>query len=325
LTFSRPAQQTHEIIAVQPVVYETLQLIRATLPAMIDVRARFALELPAIAADPTQVQQALVNLATNAAYAIGNRPGHIRVEAELADMSEARLPAAPELRPGRYVAIAVHDDGCGMDSATLARAFDPFFTTKPQGMGTGLGLSVVHGIMRSHFGAVTAESEPGHGTTIRLLFPVAEGKVAATQAPAATAADAAALAGHDVLFVDDEEPLVHLMTRVLTRKGYRVNAFVDPAEALAAFREEPARYDVAVCDLAMPRMTGFVLAEQLLATRPDLPIVLASGYVRDDEEAMAKSMGIREVIEKPATIDAFAEILDRLLRKRAQSSPVRST
>jgi CheY-like chemotaxis protein len=208
----------------------------------------------------------------------------------------------------------VRDDGCGMDKATLDRVFEPFFTTKAPGQGVGLGLSVVHGIMQNHGGAITVYSEPGKGTAFHLYFPAAAGEAAAEPGP--MPAEVARASGERVLFVDDEEALVFLAERTLQRMGYRVSGHTDPLRALEAFRSQPGEFDVVVTDLSMPGMSGADLARALLELRPDVPIVMTSGYVRAEDVESARRLGIRAVILKPNTVEELGATLHALLNER---------
>jgi len=215
--------------------------------------------------------------------------------------------------------LSVSDNGCGMDKATLERIFDPFFTTKPAGHGTGLGLSTVHGIMRGHEGAITVYSQPGKGTTFRLYFPAAADTAAEVEVPQREIARGR---GERVLYVDDEDTLVRLGTRILRRLGYEITGCTDPAEALQAFRSNPRAFDVIVTDLSMPGMSGFDLARGLLEIRPDVPVVMTSGYLRPEDQETAARVGIRALILKPNTVEELGSVLDKLLRDR--TNPDRS-
>jgi len=206
----------------------------------------------------------------------------------------------------------VTDSGCGMDAATQERIFDAFYTTKPVGEGTGLGLSMVHGIVRSCGGAVTVQSVPGKGTSFALYFPAAAGK--AVKAEKVATAQNLPSAGIRVLYVDDEAALVSLADRTLTRMGHQVSRFTDPREALDAFRAQPQGYDVMVTDLSMPHMSGIELARAVRALRPGMPVVLISGYTRLEDEDRAGAAGILEFILKPVNFTELNRLLDRLNR-----------
>ncbi len=311
LTFSRPYDHKRDVMALVPVVDEALKLVRATLPAMIEIRTRYDRDAPPVLIDPTQVHQIIVNLATNAAHAIGAHGGHIDVRIDAVGVGPDFASHAAGLREGRYVRLEVADDGCGMDRETLERIFDPFFTTKPQGLGTGLGLSVVHGIVKSYDGAVTVYSELGKGTAFRIYFPAAHGPPAQ---PRATPSESALARGAHVLFVDDEPPLVVLVSRMLERLGYRVSATSDAEKALALFRREPQSFDAVVTDLAMAGMSGFDVARDVLSLRPDLPVVMMSGFIRPEDQQTAAGLGVRAIILKPDTVEELGYVLNRVLR-----------
>ena len=313
LAFSRPQESRRDTMQLQPVIEEALKLLRSTLPAMIEIRCTFAKNVPAVSADASQIHQIMMNLATNAAHAIGDQIGLIEIGLEAVDVSEQLLHASIDLHEGRYARLAVSDSGCGMDPATLERIFDPFFTTKPAGEGTGLGLSVVHGIMRGHGGAVTVYSQPGKGTTFHLYFPAAEAQARVEQGRQDAVTRVRA---ERVLYVDDEHALVQLARRALERLGYQVTGYHDPAEALQDFKARPDAFDVVVTDLSMPGMSGFELARAVLATRPDIPLLMTSGYVRAQDEETARKIGVRAVILKPSTADDLGKVLDRVLQGR---------
>ena len=313
LAFSRPQESRRETMQLQPVIDEALKLLRSTLPAMIEIRSTFAANVPAVSADASQIHQIIMNLATNAAHAIGDQIGLIEIGLEAADVSAQLLHASIDLREGCYARLAVSDDGCGMDQTTLERIFDPFFTTKPAGQGTGLGLSVVHGIMRAYGGAVTVYSQPGKGTTFHLYFPAAQPEARVEEGEQS---EVLRVRAERVLYVDDEAALVHLARRALERLGYQVTGHHDPAQALQDFKARPDSFDVVVTDLSMPGMSGFELARAVLATRPDIPLLMTSGYVRAQDEETARKIGVRAVILKPSTADDLGKVLDRVFQGR---------
>jgi PAS domain S-box-containing protein len=300
-------------VQLQPVVEEALMLLRATLPSMIRIDTHFAAGLPPIAADGTQIHQIVMNLATNAAHAIGHRRGTIEFRLERVDVSEDMLPMVPDLRPAGYVVMTVADNGCGMDHETLSRIFDPFFTTKPPGEGTGLGLSVVHGIVKGHDGAINVYSIPGKGSTFKVYFPALDDTIRITK-PEVRAPSRAK--GERILYVDDEDALVLLASRMLTRLGYEVAGYSDPLEALRTFRSRPADFDVVVTDLSMPAMSGFELARTMIEIRPDVPVIMTSGYVRIEDHRTADEIGVKALILKPSTMEEFAEALAGLIAQR---------
>ena len=320
LTFSRnePPQRTPVDLA--EVVHDTERLLRVTLPPAIELHMHLSTGLPALLADATQVEQALLNLCTNAVHAIGTERGIIHVAAAQVQ-PDHRLCERLGLAPTTYVALSVRDNGPGMDAALLGRIFEPFFTTKPVGQGTGLGLAVVHGVMRTHEGAVDVHSAPGHGSRFTLYFPVAtdhDTAAAALPLPTAPAApapveQAGAQRSHHVMYVDDDEALVFLVQRLLRRRGYQVSGFTDPHEATAALRADPQRYDLLVTDYNMPGFCGVDLVREARHIRPDLPVALASGYVTAEIEQAAMAEGARALIRKPNDVEELCATVDRLV------------
>jgi PAS domain S-box-containing protein len=319
LTFGRQQAPTREAIKLAPVVDEALKLIRSALRAGIEIRTHFDSGLPDVFADSTQIHQIVMNLATNAADAMGKLQAgvlEIRSESVLVDADLAR--ATPDLHEGAYVRLSIRDSGCGMDKATTGRIFEPFYTTKPPGEGTGLGLSVVHGIMKTHGGAITVYSEVGKGTVFQLYLPAAQ-EAAADTRPLQTQGE---LRGHGerVLYVDDEEPLVFLMTRMLTQLGYNVTGCTEPEKALETFRSGPHDFDVVVSDLSMPQMSGIDLAREILQTRPGMPILIASGYIRPEDNEEVRSLGLPDLLLKPDTIEELGRSLHNIFAKSKPST-----
>jgi CheY-like chemotaxis protein len=313
LAFSRQTEPRRELIQLRPAVQEALKLLRSTLPAMIEIRTDMSASVPWVKADSTQIHQVMMNLMTNSAHAIGAGGGVVTVRLDAVEQRADEPALADGLATGPYVRLSIQDTGCGMDRATLERIFDPFFTTKPAGQGTGLGLSVVHGIVRNHHGAITVESSPGLGTTFSLYFPAAGNgehlTVPATPEPATGH-------GQRILYIDDEDAVVYLATRQLQRLGYAVIGFTDPGKALLAFRANPGSFDVVVTDVSMPGMSGFHLAQAILKLRADVPVLMTSGYVRPEDRDAAAKLGVHELISKPHTIDALGHALERLFHPK---------
>jgi signal transduction histidine kinase/ActR/RegA family two-component response regulator len=295
LAFSRRQESERRPVDLGDVVREVRQLLRATLPATLLVRVPDA--LPRVLADATSVHQVLMNLASNAAQAMPNG-GVLDFSVEPFYVRDSIARANPGLREGPYLSLDVRDDGTGMDADTRARAFEPFFTTKPVGSGTGLGLAMVHGIMHDHGGAVLLASEKGAGTHVRCLFPVQE--VAESGAGAMHGlAPVLRGRGERVLLVDDETQLLDVTGRRLEMLGYVVTTSSSPARALAMVRADPAAFDLMVSDLSMPEMTGADLAVEVRRLRPDLPIILLSGYVDNLSAAALRKAGVGLVLQKP--------------------------
>lgn len=312
LAFSRGQRFEREPLALGPVVTEVAQFLRATLPAMIELRTTIEPGDHIVESSAIAIHQVLVNLGTNASHAMS---GLGLLEIDLADVvaDASMIEDVPALKPGRYVRITVRDNGVGMEPATVERIFEPFFTTKAPGHGTGLGLSVVHGIVHEHSGALAVTSAPGRGTTVDVYLPRID-----RRAPSAQAEPRPVQRGSDerILFVDDDEALVFLARRLLERMGYRVEAFLDSQRALAALTEKPDGYDILVTDLAMPGMSGLDLAARALAIRPGLPIVIMSGYVREADSHRARQLGIGEICHKPSLVDVFANTIHARLSDR---------
>ncbi|MBS0506972.1 MAG: response regulator [Proteobacteria bacterium] len=320
LTFSRNEAPKRAAVSLAEVAHDTERLLRVTLPPEIELNLHLPPDLPPVLADATQVEQALLNLCTNAVHAIGNARGQIQVDAALVQPDQ-RLRDNLGLTADEYVALRVQDNGPGMDDATLPRIFEPFFTTKPVGQGTGLGLAVVHGVMRTHGGAIDVHSAPGRGSSFTLYFPTADsGAAPAASAPAPaqstqTAPPADRRQRH-VMYVDDDEALVFLVRRLLRRRGYEVSGFTDPHEATDALRAAPGRYDLLVTDYNMPGYSGLDLVRAARAIRPDLPVALASGYVTTEIEQAALAEGARALIHKPNDVAELCATVDRLAHER---------
>jgi PAS domain S-box-containing protein len=314
LAFSRKQALSRSVIALGPVVEEAIKLLQATLPAGVRLAADCAAGLPNVSADPTQIHQVLVNLCTNAWHAMEGRPGNIDICLDDCFVDAALAREHAGLRPGRYVRLSVRDSGKGMDAATKERIFEPFFTTKPVGMGTGLGLSVVHGILQRHEGAIVVDSTPGNGTTFHLYFPAVEAPAVADR-PAGAVAGLPRGQGQHVLYLDDDEALVSLVSRMLERQGYRVSGYTLAQQALDAARADPGGFDLVVSDYNMPGMSGLDVARELSRIRPDLPVVVTSGYITDELREKAPLSGVRHLIYKPDTADELCEVVRRLTNR----------
>jgi PAS domain S-box-containing protein len=307
LTFSHNQPVDRQPVLLGPIVNDAVRFLRATIPHTVAIELRLH-DVPPVLADAAQIHRVLVNLGTNAWHAMDDRPGRLAVEL-LADRVDARRTGEPErLPPGSYALLRVGDDGHGMDQAVLRRIFEPFFTTKAPGKGTGLGLSVVHGIVHAHGGHIAVDSTVGAGTTFRIWLPLD------TTAPPRDAGAPAPRhgGGRRVLLVDDEPALVRVLANSLERFGYRVTAYTDPEPALAAFLAAPDAFDVVVTDFDMPRMPGLQLATQVTARRPDVPVLLCSGFLKPETLAATAAAGIRRVLNKPFTGNELATALGEL-------------
>jgi PAS domain S-box-containing protein len=314
LTFSQQREQKPEVIHLDTVVKEAIKFLRASMPAQIKIDMNLAEAAPAVLADPTQIYQVTINLATNALHAMEGRPGQLTVALEAFEPDTKFIYSHPEFRRAPYARLTVADTGQGMDAKTLERIFEPFFTTKPVGKGTGLGLAVVHGIVQAHNGAITVESEVGRGSTFRLYFP---GQQQLAVLPATRTLLAPFGAGQRILLLDDEPALTSSLQRLLVRLNYQVTTTNSARESLQWCRRDPAQFDLVITDLTMPEMTGLEVARQLQALRPDLPVILASGFSADlDRESLAAA-GICELLEKPISRLTLANVIHRVLASRA--------
>jgi signal transduction histidine kinase len=310
LLFSRRQESSREVMAVGPVAEEALQLLRATLPRNIEIRTRLAPHLPLVRADATQIHQVMMNLGTNAAYAMQDGGGVLSVELDAITVGAEAPALSAELEPGRYLRLRTADTGCGMSPEVRDRLFEPFFTTKGQA-GTGLGLSVVHGIIRDHGGTITVTSEPRVGTQFEIHLPAAPETVARPDAE--TAGRMMGGTGQHVMYVDDEAALCHVMTRFLVRLGYRCRAFTDPVVALQEFRTAPHEFAAVITDLQMPEMSGLDLARAVRAIRADIPVAVASGLPPDH---IATDPGVEAVawIHKPVALEELGASVHLLVR-----------
>lgn len=308
LSFARHQPQQRRVIELAPNLQEAHNFLRAILPAAVDLVFSLDAATPLVLADATQVYQLIANLCTNAWHAFEGRPGRIEVRLRSVTLDAAAASSHPGLKPGRFACLSVTDNGKGMDDTVRERIFDPFYTTREPGTGIGLGMSVVHGIVQSHEGAITVDSRPGVGTTVEVYFPATAGEIA-PQVPA-TAPERGN--GQHILYLDDEGPLVFLATRMLHRLGYRVSGYTRAENALQDYRENPAQFDLAITDLNMPTLSGIEVAAELLRLRPDLPVVLCSGHVTEELVQRARRAGICEVLYKPGTIEEFAASIHRI-------------
>jgi signal transduction histidine kinase len=309
LAFSRRGGHEYRPTQVQPVVEETVDLLRASLPTTIAIRTRLEAETVTILGDPTQLQQVVVNLATNAAQAMDGH-GTLEVALDVVEIAGDLALSHGTLAAGRHVRLTVSDAGRGMDDATAERIFEPFFTTKVAGSGTGLGLSTVHGIVADHGGAINVKSRPGEGSAFEVYLVHTEA-LATSAAPAEAPAPCGR--GETVLLVDDETPLVLLGEEMLAALGYEPVGFDSSAKALAAFRADPDRFDLLLTDEIMPGMTGTQLAAALHRIRPELPIVLMTGHSGQARSHRLRAAGICGVLRKPLLSREIAESLARHL------------
>ena len=310
LAFSRKDVRLHKEQLLEPIVEESLNLIRASLPTSVAIDKRLEAPEGMVHADATQIQQVLLNLCANAAHAMEERGGVLKIRLKAHQVDEALAASVPHIESGPYLRLTVADTGKGMTPDVLQRIFDPFFTTKEMGKGTGMGLSVVHGIVRAHGGAIEATSEPGAGSCFHIYLPraTASGRQTAVE-PLPTMAG-----GHEhILFIDDEVMLTDMGRQMLQRLGYRVTTRTSSIEALEAFRARPDDFDLVISDMTMPNLTGDRLASSLLAIRDDIPIILCTGFSALLDASRAREMGVRAYLSKPLSIRELARTVRAVL------------
>jgi len=313
LTFSRKAELPRQPVSVLPIIQETIQLLRASLPTTIEIRLITKATTDTIQASPAEVQQVLMNLATNAAMAMREHGGILHISLGDIDVEPDSPVVDPDVEPGEYLQIVVEDSGSGMSPDVMKRVFEPFFTTRLVGEGTGMGLAVVYGIVKSLQGTITVESEPGVGSTFRVFLP----KVRTETAFELTQPDQSPRGTERILFVDDEELLMEWGQAALERLGYTVTALPDSTEALKLFSSDPSQFDLVMTDQTMPKLTGLHLARKLLEIRSNIPIILCTGHSDTVSQETAKEAGIKEFLMKPLVKQELAQVIRRVLDAKA--------
>lgn len=308
LTFSHQATEKKKPVNVKRIIKEGLSLIRASLPSSIDIRHHLNSD-GYVFADPTQIHQVIMNLCTNSGHAMRHSGGQLTIRLQDLTIDSEMAMGFHGLSPGNYIQLCVEDTGHGVPPHILNRIFDPFFTTKQRGEGTGMGLSVVHGIIQSCHGSISVESTPGHSTQFIVLLPAFDKEhvlVSLKDQPIARGSER-------ILFVDDEPSQAELAIHRLGKLGYNVVALTDSEEALNLFAVNPNKYDLVITDLTMPKMTGKMLAQELLKVRPDLPIILCSGYSESFSEDLASETAIKCYLMKPIVLGEMAKAIRRVL------------
>jgi PAS domain S-box-containing protein len=312
LTFSRQAEQERKPLDLRLIINETLKLIRATLPSTIEIRQKIASEVHAVFADSTQIHQILINLCTNAAHAMREKGGRLEITLDNVEIVQKMSPLHSDLTPGPYVKLTVSDTGTGIAPEVIHRIFDPFFTTKKQGEGTGLGLSMVYGILRGYGGTITVQSEPGAGSIFGVYLPaMGQDMEVKLELPQAIFEGT-----EQILLVDDEDILMEMGRDMLETLGYQVTATTDSCKALEIFQSRCNQFDLVITDMTMPGMTGADLSKEILRIRPNIPIVLCTGFSEIITEEEAKGLGIREFLMKPLNMRSLAEIIRMVLRNK---------
>jgi hypothetical protein len=314
LTFSRRGAPQRQPLSLQNQVPEVVRLLRATLPSSIDIQVKMDETTPSILADATSVHQVLMNLGTNAAHAMPLR-GTLQIELEPFYVRDSIARANPDMREGPYALLRVRDTGTGIDPSVVDRVFDPFFTTKEPGAGTGLGLAMVHGIMKDHEGAIRINSEVKVGTEVRCYFPALMSEV---ESRGDLVVETEPGHGERILFVDDEPSLAALGRRRLEMLGYAVAVATSSAEALRMVRADPRAFDLVITDYTMPGQNGIELATAITQIRYDLPVILATGHIDDFPGTVTEAAGVDRVLLKPVSLDDLSLAVTEVLKKRAR-------
>ncbi len=291
-----------------------MKFLRSTLPKDVVIQEMIAPDSGAVLGDPSQVHQIIVNLCQNAALAMLDNGGDLVVKLERVEVDEGMIVRHPDLKPGQHVRLTVTDTGCGMTKELMERIFEPFFTTRGPGGGSGLGLAVVHGIVKSYSGAITVYSELGKGSVFSVYIPRLDAETLA----AGTAQPLQPVRGQErILLVEDEVTQRTSLAQSLTRLGYRVTVRAAGHSALTAFRKDPRAFDLVITDQSMPRMSGLELAAALVKVRPDIPIILCTGFSEKVNGGIIGRNGIREFVMKPFTLQEITRLIRKALKKES--------
>jgi signal transduction histidine kinase/ActR/RegA family two-component response regulator len=314
LTFSRQTEQAKKPVHVVPIISETCRFLRASLPSSIHIVQEYRAYTDLIMADPTQLQQVIMNLCTNAGHAMQQSGGVLEISTDILLQEQMDMYQYPSLQAGRYIKISVKDNGCGIPDQIKERVFEPYFTTKEKGEGTGLGLAVVHGIVNDHGGNIKVYSEEGKGTVFHILFPLAEDETVSLE----SFQDNVLPRGEErILVVDDEENIRHFVKTSLQRLEYTVTAAGSGKECLDLFLKGKDQYDLILTDKTMRYMNGFALAREIFKHRKDIPIVLCTGFIEKTDQENAISLGIKAVVVKPLDSFELASVIRKTLDKKS--------
>jgi len=309
LAFSRNSEREKSQIYINPIAEETLKMLRAALPTTIEIRSNIQEKTGAIMASPSQIRQVIINLCTNAGHAMKKRGGILEVILKEIDL-DGDVVNGKELEPGTYLQLTVKDTGHGVNPAVMERIFEPYFTTKKPGEGAGMGLSVVHGIIKSHGGDITVHSEQGKGTTFHVYLPVMGNEKGENNrsepVPGGT---------EHILFVDDEKELAEMGEQMLKKMGYTVTVKTNSVDVLEAFRKNPRTYDLVITDQTMPGMTGAQLTQELISLRHDIPVILCTGFSEVVNKENFRALGIRAFVMKPIIKNDIARVIRDMLVK----------
>lgn len=312
LAFSRKGEKVQKPILLGEIVNEAIRLLRSTLPTTIDIRSSIGEQLRPVMANPTQLHQVIMNICTNAAYAMRETGGILQIELKEVDLGIDSIDNR-ELDPGHYQQLIFSDNGCGMNPEVKARIFEPYFTTKPQGEGTGMGLAVVHGIVKNHGGTITVQSEPGKGAIFEVFFPITR----VQDIPHIERVEDVPGGNERILYVEDELNLAEMGKQTLAMMGYWVDFRTSSIEALEAFKADPNRFSLVITDQTMPNMTGLQLARELRRIRRDIPVILCTGFSESVNEENFRAHGVDAFVMKPIIRKEIARIIRHVLDKPA--------
>ncbi len=311
LTFSRQEDSDLKLMKIQPIIKEALRLIRSTIPTTIEIKQDIQTDCGLIKADPTQIHQVIMNLATNAYHAMEDSGGELKINLKEIELGEYDVLNS-DMETGTYACLTIADTGIGMDNDLTHKIFDPFFTTKEQGKGTGMGLSVVHGIVKHAGGSIQFYSNPGKGAEFNIYFPIENGsfekQIDQTKEPIQNGSE-------QILLIDDEKSIITMVKQNLERLGYQVTSRTSSVEALEAFRTTPGKFDIVITDMAMPNLPGDKLSIELIKIRPNIPILLCTGFSNTMSEEKAKSLGIKGFLLKPVVINELSHKIREVLDK----------
>ncbi|MCG8549080.1 MAG: ATP-binding protein, partial [Desulfobacterales bacterium] len=313
LNFSRQKKVKRAPLQIQNSIDTVLKLMDSGIPRNISIKKEVCPDCPSVIADPTQIHQIIMNLVSNSVHAMGKTGGVIKVSLTPVNVSPSQ--GSGRVKPGDYICLSVSDTGKGMSNEVMSRIFEPFFTTKGNEDGTGMGLSVVYGIVKDMGGGIEVNSRPDKGSEFRLYFPkFSQKKVESQGHTPALLASASIKYEINVLFVDDEDLILKVAKSLLNRLGCRTTIMTDPLVALARFKKDPLMYDLVITDLYMPHMNGDCLAENIRELRPDIPIFLCTGFSQDITLDMMRQTGFKAVLAKPLSIKEFVDKIGKFFK-----------
>jgi|GEM_PF-756712 two-component system, cell cycle sensor histidine kinase and response regulator CckA len=311
LAFSRKGKGERVAIKITPILKDALKMLRSSIPTTVDIQQNLTTESDTVFADPTQIHQIILNLGTNAAHAMRESGGILKVNLVQEDFDSNPSARYPGINPGAYLKLTVSDTGTGIDDETIQRIFEPYFTTKGPGEGTGMGLSLIHGIVKSYGGDITVKSEPGKGSTFNVYFPRIDADVSPVEKSSARLPGGT----ESILFVDDEKGMIDALKPMLEALGYKLTTRTSSIEALEVFRANPKGFDLLITDMSMPNMTGKDLAMEVMSIRRDIPVILCSGFSEQMDDTKTKEIGISAFIMKPIIIREMADTIRRVVDK----------